>query len=322
MTENNTTPPRRIIYVHGYSLKPSEPVLEEFTRHAIRSGIQRDYPEDIAAFDEAEVGLAYYGDVTRPMLSDRGRDYDEELDIGDRKNALIALQSVTRRKKFGYRQYDSLPGKSAKKEFLAGIIAPVMGLFGQTMRLLGRVAPVFAAYLQDEDGLGSRIRERVRGEIIEAMESGATLMIVSHGMGSIVAFDVLWQLSRDPRFSEYATTKIDCFVTMGAPLADNHIRKYLLGANSQGIERYPGNIINWLNLSAEDDYLCHDGTAADDFREMMQEHIVSRITDFRIYNQTVRYGKSNPHSSVGYLIHPRLSKIIRDWLCERPGFIQ
>ncbi len=55
---------------------------------------------------------------------------------------------------------------------------------------------------------------------------------------------------------------------------------------------------------------------------MMREHIVSRISDFRIYNQTVRYGKSNPHSSVGYLIHPRLSKIIRDWLCERPGLIQ
>ena len=253
MTENTATPPRRIIYVHGYSLKPSESVLEEFTRHAIRSGIQRDYPDDIAAFDESDVGLAYYGDLTRPLLKDRGREYDEELDIGDRKNALISLQAVSRRKKFGFRQYDSLPGKSAKKEFLAGIIAPIMGLLGQTMRLLGRVAPVFAAYLQNEDGLGTKIRERVRGEIVEAMESGATLMIVSHGMGAIVAYDVLWQLSRDPRFSDHATTKVDCFVSMGAPLSDNYIRKYLLGANSEGIERYPGNIINWLNLSAEDD---------------------------------------------------------------------
>ena len=153
------------------------------------------------------------------------------------------------------------------------------------------------------------------------MESGMPLMIVAHGMGSVVAYDVLWQLSRDPRFSAYASIKVDCLVTMGAPLADNFIRKHLIGAQSRGIERYPGNIINWLNLSAEDDYLCHDGTVADDFREMMREHIVSRITDFRIYNQTVRYGRSNPHSSVGYLIHPRLSKIIRDWLIQQPGQI-
>lgn len=319
MTEASATPARRIIYVHGYSLKPADPVLTDFTRNAIRSGIQRDFPEDVGAFDATELTLAYFGDLTRPLLNDRGREYDEELDIGDRRNALIALQSVSRRKKFGFRQYDNLPGKSAKKEFLAGIVAPVMGLFGMTMPLLWRVAPVFAAYLQNDDELGTRIRDRVRSEIIGAMESSAPLMIVSHGMGGVVAYDVLWQLSRDPRFSDYAATKIDCFVTMGTPLADNYIRKYLMGADRQGIDRYPGNIINWLNLSAEDDYLCHDGTVADDFGQMMREHIVSRITDFRIYNQTVRYGKSNPHSSVGYLIHPRLSKIVRDWLCQQPG---
>ena len=321
MAESNSTPARRIIYVHGYSLKPAEPVLTEFTRNAIRSGIQRDFPEDAGALDEAELTLAYYGDLTRPLLNERGREYDEELDIGDRRNALLALQSVSRRKKFGFRQYDSLPGKSAKKEFLAGIVAPVMGLFGMTIPLLWRVAPVFAAYLQNDDNLGTNIRDRVRTQIVAAMESGMPLMIVAHGMGSVVAYDVLWQLSRDPRFSAYASIKVDCLVTMGAPLADNFIRKHLIGAQSRGIERYPGNIINWLNLSAEDDYLCHDGTVADDFREMMREHIVSRITDFRIYNQTVRYGRSNPHSSVGYLIHPRLSKIIRDWLIQQPGQI-
>ena len=28
----------------------------------------------------------------------------------------------------------------------------------------------------------------------------------------------------------------------------------------------------------------------------------------------VRYGKSNPHSSVGYYVHPRLAKILSDWI--------
>jgi hypothetical protein len=40
---------------------------------------------------------------------------------------------------------------------------------------------------------------------------------------------------------------------------------------------------------------------------------VSAVHDYRIFNLAVRYGKSNPHSSVGYYIHPRLTKIIADW---------
>ena len=47
---------------------------------------------------------------------------------------------------------------------------------------------------------------------------------------------------------------------------------------------------------------------------MLNLRLVSSIRDYRIYNMAVRYGKSNPHSSVGYLIHPRVTKIVADWL--------
>ena len=40
----------------------------------------------------------------------------------------------------------------------------------------------------------------------------------------------------------------------------------------------------------------------------------NNMHDYRIFNLAVRYGKSNPHSSIGYYIHPRLSKIIADWI--------
>ena len=49
---------------------------------------------------------------------------------------------------------------------------------------------------------------------------------------------------------------------------------------------------------------------------MMTERIVSKVTDYKIYNPAVRYGRSNPHSSVGYLIHPRVAKILADWMSE------
>jgi hypothetical protein len=47
---------------------------------------------------------------------------------------------------------------------------------------------------------------------------------------------------------------------------------------------------------------------------MMDQRLVSTVHDYRIYNLAVRYGKSNPHSSVGYYIHPRVTKIVVDWL--------
>jgi len=47
---------------------------------------------------------------------------------------------------------------------------------------------------------------------------------------------------------------------------------------------------------------------------MLQQRVVSAVNDYRIFNLAVRYGKSNPHSSIGYYIHPRMTKILGDWL--------
>ena len=47
---------------------------------------------------------------------------------------------------------------------------------------------------------------------------------------------------------------------------------------------------------------------------MLKEHLVSAVNDHKIYNHAVRYGRSHPHCSIGYFIHPRVSKIIADWL--------
>ena len=55
--------------------------------------------------------------------------------------------------------------------------------------------------------------------------------------------------------------------------------------------KFPSNVISWHNLSAEDDYTCHDTTLADDFKKMMLQQRVSAVHDYRIFNLAVRYGK-------------------------------
>ena len=70
----------------------------------------------------------------------------------------------------------------------------------------------------------------------------------------------------------------------------------------------------WHNIAAEDDYVCHDKTVADDYKRMLQQRMIGDIRDHTIYNLSVRYGRSNPHSSLGYLIHPRTAQLLSDWL--------
>ena len=92
------------------------------------------------------------------------------------------------------------------------------------------------------------------------------------------------------------------------------VHKRLLGAKMKGLEKYPSNIVSWYNVSADDDYVSHDNTLADDYKKMLKQKQVSLIKDYRIYNLSVRYGKSNPHNSIGYLIHPRVARIVSNWL--------
>lgn len=306
---------RSIVIAHGRDFKPSGNVLLELVDSALAAGVERDYPDLLPAYRAMTKELAYYGDLANALLIENGKNYDEQLDVGDRRNALHLLNQIDKRKKFSVQRYDNLPGKSAIAEFTAGTVGPVLGAVGLGSSLITRVARDLGEYWNAKSDYGAQVRQRVRETLCAALDRGDKVMLISHGIGCIFAYDVLWQLSHDPEFSEqYAEKKIDVWMTLGAPLGDNVVRKKLFGAKDKTGKRYPRNILSWHNASAEDDYCCHDNTLANDFKPMLNNKLVSCIRDYQIYNLAVRYGKSNPHSSVGYYIHPRVTQLIHDWL--------
>ena len=105
------------------------------------SGFRRDLPEHRSLIESVNVELAWYGDLSAEILARHGRRYDEQLDVGDRQNALTALKQIVERKRFGIRQYDRLPGKSALKEFVADTALPVLGKVGLWDWLCRRHSP-------------------------------------------------------------------------------------------------------------------------------------------------------------------------------------
>lgn len=306
---------RSLLLVHGRDFKPSVEAYTDLSMAALRSGIERDCPNLLESFDAMQKSVAWYGDLNAEILQARGKNYDENLDIGDRRNALTALREINVRKKFGIRQYDQLPGKSAIPEAIVGVAAPILGAFGLCVPMIRTVSRDFARYFDRKSDYAKRVRERLKEQLCALMDRGDRIVLVSHGTGSVVAYDVLWQLSHDPDLKDqYGDKKVELWVTLGAPLGDSNIRKRLLGANEKPKTKFPLSVISWHNVAAEDDYTCHDNTLADDFKMMLQRRVVSAVQDYRIFNLAVRYGKSNPHSSIGYYIHPRVSKILADWL--------
>ncbi|MEX0707440.1 MAG: hypothetical protein WD078_05705 [Woeseia sp.] len=304
-----------LIFVHGRECKPALADYFALAQEALVAGVARDYPDRVETFQTLDMRVAWYGDLNNAFLAGCAERYDEQLDLGDRRNLLQQLRSIDRRKKFSLAAYDRLPGKSALPELAAGIAAPVLGSLG-TRTLVSNIASDVREYWNAGSTFGASVRERVRDTLCDALGNNHPVLLMSHGTGAIVTYDVLWQLSHDERFAEYHDRKVDSWITLGAPLGDNSVRRRLYGAKESGRRRYPGNIVSWHNVSAEDDWLCHDNTLADDFKTMLKQRLLSTLRDYHIYNLAVRYGRSDPHNALGYLIHPRVTQLVSDWACR------
>ena len=314
MTDENKKN-KSLLLIHGRDFKPAASTYLELSVAALRAGLLRDYPDCIPCFDKLQIDLAWYGDLSSEILLAKGKHYDEELDVGDRRNALRALSEITPRKKFGIRLYDQLPGKSALPEFLMDVSAPLLSAVGFRTPVLAWLAKDVAAYYDKDSDYADAVRTRLRDKLCECMDRGDEIMLMTHGTGSVIAYDVLWELSNDTAtYPEYGQCKVAHWLTLGSPLGDSVVQKRLLGAKERDKNKFPSNVISWHNLAAEDDYTSHDTTLADDFKKMMVQRRVSAVHDYRVFNLAVRYGKSNPHSSIGYYIHPRVAKIVATWL--------
>ena len=70
-----------------------------------------------------------------------------------------------------------------------------------------------------------------------------------------------------------------------------------------------------FSFEEKDDHTRHDVTSSlAGTRKSLSRSRGQSIKDKRIYNLAVRDGESNPHHSVGYLIHPAMADALAAWL--------
>lgn len=169
-------------------------------------------------------------------------------------------------------------------------------------------------YFSNQGNLGSRIRELQKQPLRAATRNQDRVLLIGHSMGSIIAYDSLWELDH----LEAVRPCVDCFLTIGSPLGMNYVQKRLVGMQKGQPRIYPGNIRRWINIAARGDLVALDPTLADDFAGMVNNGDIASITDYRhgIYNHYRDRKGLNVHKSYGYLLNPRVAQTIIEWWNE------
>lgn len=292
----------RIVYITGMKPKPEPALHRDALKRVLAASLGRVEPRAadwLEARDENFVLVSWtsllYGaqaDIA-PDLPGIARLLESPLPSADDKREADALGLALKRA--WHLIGDSYP-------WLSGIVAS--SALQVTLEDVRR-------YLDNENGVAERIRRMLIDELIRGFDAGERTFVIAHSLGSVIAYDSLWQLSREIGRKD----RIDVLLTIGSPLATRFIRQGLLGSDRAGAERYPDNIDRWCNVAARGEMVALHRRLKPFFAAMVSLGLVRDIEDWpAIYNHFRGERGLNVHKSFGYLNHGVVARLIVDWL--------
>jgi hypothetical protein len=164
-------------------------------------------------------------------------------------------------------------------------------------------------YQTNDNDIAEHTRQMLKMPLRAAAESGRPVLLLAHSMGSVIAWDSLWQMSRH----DGDEVDIDLLLTMGSPLGQRFVQRRLQGYHEVGDTRCPAGIKRWINLAAFGDLTAVDPVLADDFDSMVKCGLISSIEDHRLHNYFRLDGVLNVHAEYGYLVNAVTARIVSDW---------
>ncbi|MDH3531657.1 MAG: hypothetical protein OEO82_01940 [Gammaproteobacteria bacterium] len=164
-------------------------------------------------------------------------------------------------------------------------------------------------YTQNHNEIAEHTRQMLKIALRAAGEAQRPVLLLAHSMGSVIAYEALWQMSH----SHQDKMGIDLLLTMGSPLGQRYIQRRVQGCDELGAARYPHNIRRWINLSAVGDLTAIDPTLADDFAAMIKLDLIESIVDRELHNYFRSNGELNVHAEYGYLVNAVTAQIVSSW---------
>lgn len=164
-------------------------------------------------------------------------------------------------------------------------------------------------YIGDANGIAAHTRRMLKVPLQAAALAHRPVLLLAHSMGSVIAYDSLWELSHDAP----NRAQVDCLLTLGSPLGQRYLQRRLKGADKSGYGRYPANIRRWKNLAAVGDLTALDRALANDFTEMLELGLLETFEDEAIHTHYRLNGKLNVHAEYGYLVNAKTAHTIVSW---------
>ena len=164
-------------------------------------------------------------------------------------------------------------------------------------------------YVRDDNGIAAHTRRMLKVPLRAAIEGRHPVLLIAHSMGSVIAYDTLWELSQVERDH----VCVDLFLTMGSPLGQRYIQKRINGNSSSGAGRFPANICHWKNLAAVGDLTAIEPHLRNDYGEMLELGLVESFEDAAIHTWYRLDGVLNVHAEYGYLINEITARTVADW---------
>jgi hypothetical protein len=292
----------RIIFVPGLKPKPPPSVYRPMLLRVLDASLVREVPRAaryLGSHSDAFVLVAW----THLFY---GADRDISLDIEAIERLLLQRAASPR----DLQEVRSWSRRLERVGHLIGDAVPVLGrLFAQpemrgTMREANR-------YLRNREGIGVAVRALLRAELIAAWEADARVLLIGHSLGSVVAYDTLWELSH----SAPSPGRVDLFMTLGSPLASHFVRRKLHGVGEQRARRFPTNVRRWLNFASLGDTTAFHRTLEPFFRDMVALGLAEAIEDRTSFTNYFRGVQGlNPHDAYGYIAQAEVARAIGDWL--------
>ncbi len=296
-----------IIYIPGLLPKPEHGIHREALFRCLIAGIRRRDEKvalDIAANLHCFDVISWTYDFYRTHR-------DIALDAAS-IDAVIAQEGPT---EADIAEASSWERRLTRRVFLLGDLLPFLIPHIATERMELHLRDLLR-YVRNNDDIAEHTRQMLKIPLRAACEAQRPVLLIAHSMGSVIAYDSLWQMAH----RDHDSAQIDQFLTMGSPLGQNYIQRRLQGRGESGERRYPNNIRRWVNLTSVGDLTALNPNIAADFAQMLELGLVDSIQDGEMHNYFRLDGELNVHAEYGYLANDVTAKVVTEWWrsCDRP----
>lgn len=297
-----------IILIHGLGNKPSNATLEKWWKQAMIEGLKKSNFKTLLP----KIEMVYWADVMHEVP------LNEKID--DPENPAFLDERYTK----GSKNFKVENHETRKKviDFLNRQMKKIFLNEDSSLNYKYITDSIVSSYFKDleiyyndkcadEKPNDCLARVIIRKRLLAKLEEHKNdeIMLISHSMGSIIAFDTLSFLA--------SHININTFVTMGSPLGlpiviSKISAEHKRNNNNDKVLKTPSNIKNnWYNFSDISDKVAFNFRLDDDYHE--NNNGIKPI-DFLVVNNYEMNGEPNPHKSYGYLRTSEFSAVLNDFI--------